>query len=223
MNKLILYVCAWICLHSCGFSKSQEESMLEYALSQAGDNRKELEYVIKYYEGDSLKREAARFLIRNMVYHFGYEKRERVSDITTLSSDYLIRNIELAFQAWPKPWNKSVSFENFCRYILPYRGLYEQPSGLREELMRTYLPLLDSLHIDNTYDAAVRLQKILRTRVTYQTEIPIHYPTAEEIHRTGVGRCDGVVLYGIQLMSAAGIPTVAEHTNWTRRNGEHYW
>ena len=35
--------------------------MLEYALSQAGDNRKELEYVIKYYEGDSLKREAARF------------------------------------------------------------------------------------------------------------------------------------------------------------------
>ena len=75
MNKLILYVCAWICLHSCGFSKSQEESMLEYALSQAGDNRKELEYVIKYYEGDSLKREAARFLIRNMVYHFGYEKR----------------------------------------------------------------------------------------------------------------------------------------------------
>ena len=40
MNKLILYVCAWICLHSCGFSKSQEESMLEYALSQAGDNRK---------------------------------------------------------------------------------------------------------------------------------------------------------------------------------------
>ena len=30
--------------------------MLEYALSQAGDNRKELEYVIKYYEGDSLKK-----------------------------------------------------------------------------------------------------------------------------------------------------------------------
>lgn len=24
-------------------------------------------------------------------------------------------------------------------------------------------------------------------------------------------------------MRAAGIPTVAEHTIWTRRNGEHYW
>ena len=109
------------------FLKKPRRSMLEYALSQAGDNRKELEYVIKYYEGDSLKREAARFLIRNMVYHFGYEKRERVSDITTLSSDYLIRNIELAFQAWPKPWNKSVSFENFCRYILPTGGYTNSP------------------------------------------------------------------------------------------------
>ena len=47
--------------------------MLEYALSQAGDNRKELEYVIKYYEGDSLKREAARFLIRNMRSERGYQ------------------------------------------------------------------------------------------------------------------------------------------------------
>ena len=84
------------------FLKKPRRSMLEYALSQAGDNRKELEYVIKYYEGDSLK-ERRPLLIRNMVYHFGYEKRERVSDITTLSSDYLIRNIELAFQAWPKP------------------------------------------------------------------------------------------------------------------------
>lgn len=95
--------------------------MLEYALSQAGDNRKELEYVIKYYEGDSLK-ERRPLLIRNMVYHFGYEKRERVSDITTLSSDYLIRNIELAFQAWPKPWNKSVSFENFAGIYFPTGG-----------------------------------------------------------------------------------------------------
>lgn len=125
-----------------------------------------------------------------MVYHFGYEKRERVSDITTLSSDYLIRNIELAFQAWPKPWNKSVSFENFCRYILPYRGLYEQPSGLREELMRTYLPLLDSSHIDNTYDAAVRLQRY------YEPESPIkrRYPSTIQPQRRSTGQGLDVVM-----------------------------
>ncbi len=25
MNMLILYVCAWICLHSCGFSKAKKK------------------------------------------------------------------------------------------------------------------------------------------------------------------------------------------------------
>lgn len=223
MNKFILCLFSWIGLLSCGSSGSYEEGLLEYALSQAGDNRKELEYVIEHYEGDSLKREAARFLIRNMIYHFGYDRRDQVPDITSISSNYLIDNIELAFQVWPKPWNEKVSFENFCRYILPYRSLYEQPSGLREELMKTYLPLLDSLRIDNTYDAVMMLQKILRTKVAYDEVIPTYYPTAEEIHQTGLGRCDGMVLYGIHFMRAVGIPTVAEHIVWTRRNGEHYW
>lgn len=163
MNKPILYVYAWVCLYSYGFSKSQGGNMLEYALLQAGDSRKELEYIVKYYKGDLLKRETAYSSICNMVYRFGYEKREGVSDIIILSSDYLTRNIELAFQAWPKLWNKSVSFEDFYRYILPYWGSYEPLSGLREKLIWTYLPLLDGSHIDNTYDVAVRLQEILRT------------------------------------------------------------
>ena len=108
------------------FLKKPRRSMLEYALSQAGDNRKELEYVIKYYEGDSLKREAARFLIRNMVYHSDM-RSERGYQTSPPILGLSIRNIELAFQAWPKPWNKSVSFENFCRYILPTGGYTNRP------------------------------------------------------------------------------------------------
>lgn len=48
-------------------------------------------------------------------------RKEIVYDIKALHSDYLIRNIDLAFQAWQKPWAKDISFEGFCRYILPYR------------------------------------------------------------------------------------------------------
>lgn len=44
---------------------------LEYALKQAGQNRAELEKVLAHYADDSLKLEAAKFLIRNMVYHIG--------------------------------------------------------------------------------------------------------------------------------------------------------
>ena len=38
----------------------------------AGDNRAELERVLAHYEGDSLKLEAAKFLIRNMPGHYSY-------------------------------------------------------------------------------------------------------------------------------------------------------
>lgn len=44
-----------------------------------------------------------------------------VRDIESIQAKYLIRNIEEAFQVWQKPWNRQISFDNFCRNILPYR------------------------------------------------------------------------------------------------------
>ena len=43
---------------------------LEQALSMSGENQAELEKVLEYYKNDSIKLEAARYLIRNMPFHF---------------------------------------------------------------------------------------------------------------------------------------------------------
>ena len=53
--------------------ESAGDKRLDFALEQAGKNRIELEKVLNYYQNDSLKLEAARFLIRNMPGHGGYE------------------------------------------------------------------------------------------------------------------------------------------------------
>lgn len=45
---------------------------LDYALDFAGSNRVELLKVLKHYSKDSLKLEAARFLIENMPRYFSY-------------------------------------------------------------------------------------------------------------------------------------------------------
>lgn len=43
-------------------------------------------------------------------------------DIHVITADYLIRNIDQAFVVWKKrPWNKDLSFDDFCELILPYR------------------------------------------------------------------------------------------------------
>ena len=44
-----------------------------------------------------------------------------VQDSEVLTADDLINTVERGFEAWAKPWNKNLSFEDFCDYLLPYR------------------------------------------------------------------------------------------------------
>lgn len=53
---------------------------------------------------------------------FDYHALNKIHDSKVITSEYLIENIDLAFQEWQKrPWNKSLSFDDFCDLIFPYR------------------------------------------------------------------------------------------------------
>ncbi|THG52698.1 hypothetical protein E5990_04895 [Muribaculum caecicola] len=77
MNCLVLrfgrsvVISVWgLLLCMCGSSEQDRE--LARALYMAGDNRAELEHVLAHFKGDSLKLEAAKFLICNMPGHYSY-------------------------------------------------------------------------------------------------------------------------------------------------------
>ena len=175
MLRFIFYVVCSLCL----FASCQKNGHLQTALTHAGENRMELEKVLRHYEEDTLKLRAAKFLIENMPYHFsvvemlvspegkeyypditrfdgkesvkrhcdslfavGYRvRKQHVFDIQTLTADYLIDQIDLAFEVWRKPWAKEVSFDDFCRYVLPYRAENEAVCNIWKQLMDTYIPL----------------------------------------------------------------------------------
>lgn len=59
-----------ILIFSCNKS---ENKLLNHSLLLAGDNKTELEKVLKHFQSDSLKLEAAKYLIRNMPYHNYYD------------------------------------------------------------------------------------------------------------------------------------------------------
>lgn len=66
----------FICFLSLSFllsSCDKYDAQLENALSLAKENRQELEKVLAFYENDSLKLEAAKYLIRNMPGHYSYK------------------------------------------------------------------------------------------------------------------------------------------------------
>ena len=53
-------------------SSCRQNAQLELALKFAGENRVELEKVLKHYQDSTLKYKAACFLIENMPYYFSY-------------------------------------------------------------------------------------------------------------------------------------------------------
>lgn len=124
-----IFVLLLVFLSACQLSK---DSRLEQALEFAGENKKELEKVLEYYQEEPEKLEAARFLICNMPRWYSYEGWEldsvkqvlasgniskdaikqwsrisfyslpKVYDAHVITAKYLIENIDMAFDVWKK-------------------------------------------------------------------------------------------------------------------------
>ena len=161
------------------------DSDLGTALDMAGDNRTEMEKVLEHFKNDpdSLKYEAAQFLIGNMPYHYYYsgevvelydsiylemarypvQKRDSVfatlskdidlslskgiPDIRSLTSSYLIKAIDDAFEVWKNTkWHAEYDNSLFFDYVLPYRLTQEQPSDWRAEVESNF-PYLTSNYV----------------------------------------------------------------------------
>jgi hypothetical protein len=67
-------------------------------------------------------------------------------DLKTITSRFLIRHIDRSFEAWHKyPWASRISFETFCRYVLPYQTREYYWDGSRDYFEKAYAALPDSV------------------------------------------------------------------------------
>lgn len=158
------------------------------------------------------------------LYAAGYRRESRHEwDVRRLGADYLIRQVDLAFAVWEKPWARSVEFDDFCRYVLPYRSLHEPPSQLRQTLMERFVPQLEAAGVKTPMEACNLLNELLGKEITYaDTGSPLA-ATAEETARACRGTCEALCNYTVLAMRAAGIPVAVQQTVWTRMNLGHVW
>ncbi|MCE8621879.1 hypothetical protein K0F17_17180 [Bacteroides fragilis] len=207
-------------LFLCFSCTAVHDAPLEQALTLAGDNRKELQQVLGHYEDDSLKHKAACFLIENMIgkgtiryllqeSDSCYIRQEPEPDLTCITADYLIENIDLAFEVWQKySWCKQLSFGEFCRNILPYRLKQEPLDRWRSYYYMRYKTTADSLA-----RAGATMQEVVfffnsqhgKKYLHDAAKIPGDF-SIELIEKLGGGTCDHLALNAVQLMRAVGIP-----------------
>jgi hypothetical protein len=256
MKKYYLLLLTSCFFLSCGNRYSLK---VEEALQQAGENRRELEKVLKRYSSnpaDSLKYKAAEFLIANMpgkyseyydapwndvatvylrwssssdiqsvlnVYKLGALVRRE--DVKYITADYLISNIELAFQAWQdKPWGKYIPFETFCEEILPYRVSTEPLENWREKVLASFADINKTLREDSTMTAVHACAEVNRLLPQFKMDKDFPAMSYSQLMATTRSLCSGQVALAAFVMRTVGIPVTLDFTpRWAKRPHGHDW
>ncbi len=262
---IFITACLWV---SC----SPWSTETRQALKKSGENKVELEKVLKYYsqdEGDSLKLKAAEFLIENMDVHFSYnsktwdafqmeletlynneavyEKLEQkleelynkygsslssdltyISDLQTISADFLINNIEKAFENWSDPYANHLSFDDFCEYLLPYRAGREPLADWRKEFQENFIPSLYARFPEETDSISAKyLCNLIKTYPhgnlsTVGGKLPDYNAHILSIMR--MGSCKHYCAQATLASRYLGIPVSLDFTpQWATRSLGHEW
>lgn len=151
---------------------------------------------------------------------------KRQPDIQNLKADWLISEIDLAFDAWKEnAYSRDASFEVFCQYILPYRisnnlivddsrkVFYNRHKGYFSHPGYDFQELTDSLHAKYAF---------LKHNNFAAASMPIYSASVfEKIKR---GSCEDKTWYNTLLMSALGMPVTTDFVPaWGNRNSGHVW
>lgn len=139
--------------------------------------------------------------------HRNFEVRE---DLQSIKADYLIRNIDTAFDLWRKrAWGKYYTFQEFCEYLLPYRATNEPLEEWREALANRYNYILDSLYTgSDVIEAANTVCKVLKEEgyIHTMTFNPLGVSSPSFIADHRIGDCADECNFTILVMRALGIP-----------------
>ena len=212
---------------------------MTYHYAQESDELRE-KIALHYREGQRVKAERPNYTVytsantahdslkktANSLARIRYERKQ---DAQTLTADYLIRNIDQAFEVWEKvPWREGITFEQFCRTILPYRISDEAVSDWRQRYFKTFSFVLDSLpETPYSYITACQwLYDALIERDWYHVDDPATpYVDAITLLENRFGSCRDKAALTLYAMRALCIPgsldIFVQHCN--KMYPYHYW
>jgi len=157
-----------------------------------------------------------------------YAKGEVVEDTQSITAEYLIDNIDLAFHGWKtNPWSKDLSFEDFCEYVLPYRGSNEPVESWRGELIEKFSNLASEMENPTDPKEAGRLLEQKANQIIGFDPIFYLHPTDQgfaEMKQRGMGRCEDMTNMQIYAMRAGGVAVASDYTpHWAKSGNNHAW
>lgn len=148
---------------------------------------------------------------------------ERLWDLRYITADYLIKSIDEAFEVWPKPWNKHLSFDEFCEWILPYRFYDERLEDWRTLYKKEFEGLLSD-SIQTAKDACTVINNKLISlpiHIALSSVRPSSIRPSSLLHMK-FGLCEDYATMAVYAMRSLGIPVGIEVIpHWGNNNNSH--
>jgi len=158
----------------------------------------------------------------------GFSRERLVKDIETVTAEYLIHHVDLAFEAWRRvPASCRVDFPAFLECVLPYRGSQEPIDTWLDPLMRRYADIWRKAGEDaDPAEIYRRVCKQAHERVRFDSRYYMH-PTDQgftEMVRSGLGRCEDITNMITFTARSVGLATAADFTPaWGHTANNHAW
>jgi len=151
----------------------------------------------------------------------------RTDDIRAICAAFLINQIDRAFETRDYPWAQSISWEEFCDQVLPYRVTQEPLEDWRPLYKQRMETLIDSLVSVNASDSLVcaTLMAFFKPNsflwVNNGFPLPFHPSLYLEMN---TGNCNDLTLFTQYVMRTAGLPVSYDFTpQWGNRYLGHEW
>lgn len=150
-----------------------------------------------------------------------------INDINVIKPEFLIKNIDLAFEVWrSNPWSHSYNFKTFCEYILPYRSLTEPLEDWRSE----YLELvgqarLNVKNVNQPVDAATQtILELKNFRFLNSRPDPIPYLSPKQLLFRREGACNDLANLTLLACRSMGLAVTFDFTpEYGASSKRHFW
>jgi len=147
-------------------------------------------------------------------------------DCKEIDSKYLISHIDSMISVWQSSaWHQYIKFDQFCRFLLPYRAQGEPLSQWFNQLRKKYLVIGNQKNCSDILSVANAINGEIAKDIKYNVCWigGLGSQSVTELIDNKSGMCDDLSAYGVCAMRSCGIPSAVDFTIWAKMNFGHSW
>lgn len=203
--------------------------------ASVGGNQPYYDLLIEYWQQHRNYNDVGTYYLCDSLYKVRNDtltsiKSRYKKDIESISSQFMIRHIDQSFESWCKyPWSNNVCFEDFCRYILPYKCKSDFWENAFPYLRNQYAYLADSMSNGTIVEVGKFIENDIKTKFRqdgpFMRAHPYMTPTTQSNYiRSMLGECIQANITAALALRSVGIPAIIDYIPyWGNSNSGHSW